>query len=50
MSKIKPIKDTQPDKIDQAIFYAETEVKDVAELIPLKTAKKKLDKKYYDKA
>ena len=39
----------QSNKIDQAIFDAETEVKEGAEPIPLKTAKKKLDKKYYDK-
>lgn len=39
----------QSNKIDQAIFDAEKEVQDGAELIPLKTAKKKLDKKHYGK-
>ena len=36
-------------KIDQAIYDAEKEIDEGAELIPLKTAKKKLDKKYYGK-
>lgn len=39
----------QSNKIDQSIFEAEKEVEDGADLIPAKTAKKKLDKKYYDK-
>ena len=39
----------QNNKIDQAIYEAEKEVDEGAELIPLKTAKKKLDKKYHGK-
>ena len=38
----------QNNRIDQAITEAEKEIGEGAELIPLKTAKKKLDKKYYD--
>ena len=37
----------QNNKIDQAIFEAEKEVEDGADLIPAKKAKNKLDKKYY---
>ena len=37
----------QNNKIDQAISEAEKEVEDGAEPISVKSAKKKLDKKYY---
>ena len=37
----------QANKIDQAIFEAEKEVEEGAKPVSLKSAKKKLDKKYY---
>ena len=39
----------QANKIDQAISEAEKEVEEGAKLISVKSAKKKLDKKYYGK-
>ena len=37
----------QANKIDQAIFEAEKEVEEGAKPVSVKSAKKKLDKKYY---
>ena len=37
----------QANKIDQAIFEAEKEVEEGAKPVSIKSAKKKLDKKYY---
>ena len=39
----------QNNKIDQAISEAEKEIEEGAEPVSLKTARKKLDKKYYGK-